>query len=149
MDNHSIITDWSRVYANTKWTDKEDDQLISLYNEGVGMSYIAKTMSRTHASINQRLTKLRKLDKVGYKNRSWTFKEDEQFKKMVNENCTLNSISYILNRSMASIYQKNKKMKNNTENLDLIIKNIVKTNILNNENVENEAITLTINIDKI
>jgi hypothetical protein len=46
--------------GKSRWTDSEDDDIVSMYGEGYPPKYMAEKLGRTVASINQRIFILRR-----------------------------------------------------------------------------------------
>lgn len=57
---HKIDMYFKHVSPNSRWTEWDDDNIVSMYGEGYLPRDIAKRLGRTVASINQRIFVLRR-----------------------------------------------------------------------------------------
>lgn len=113
--------------AGLKWDKGEDEQLLSLVNEGDTMAEIAKFLSRTEGSVKTRLIlcAINKMDKEGYEiNKAAEFakiseKDITEFleRKSMREDKKLKKINKPSNVTNSDIYDLLEKMSNKIEKL--------------------------------
>lgn len=90
----------SKVIKDSKeWTNDEDKMLISMVNNKVDYSEIAKRLNRSFNSIQMRISVLG----IGKLNRRWTKEEEELLMKMHNSNIDREKIAQVLKRTKESV----------------------------------------------